>query len=91
MMATSNISLNFNGQFNKIINDLNTPLEEGKSVVTFNIYSTSASNKPTGNFGFCITNGSGSYRQQIAFELEGGIYTRYYANGTISSWVKRST
>jgi hypothetical protein len=80
-------------QFNTQINDLNTPLLAGASVITFNTYRSTASNKPTTNDGFCITYsyGNGIYRQQIAFELTGEIYSRYYNNGTISAWVKRST
>lgn len=78
-------------QFNTATTDLNTPLNEGKSVITFNAYGGSASNKPTSNTGFVITLGNATYRQQIAFELAGEIYSRYYNNGTISAWVKRST
>ena len=77
-------------QFNNDISDLNTPLSTGTSVLLFNIYGSWASNKPSGNAGFIITNGAGNYRQQIAFELGGDIYTRYYANGNITAWVKRS-
>lgn len=83
--------ISLNGQFNTQINDLNTPLSAGAVVLTFNVYPSSASNKPTGNSGFVVTYGNGNYRQQIAFELTGEIYSRYYSGGTINAWVKRST
>jgi len=86
----SQLNSSYIKQFATRISDLNTPLSQGTSVIVFNVYASTASNTPTGNSGFVITLGAGGYRQQTAFELEGHIYSRYYNNGTITSWVKRS-
>jgi hypothetical protein len=36
-----------------------------------------------------MTYGNGRFRQQVAFELAGEIYTRYSDNGSITAWTKR--
>ena len=87
--SLTNLSGAITDQFNTRITDLNAVLNAGCNDITFSIYSASASNKPTSNSGFTITLGGGVYRQQIAFELAGEIYTRYYNNGTITAWTKR--
>jgi hypothetical protein len=86
----TSLTSNYTKQLTTQISDLNTPLSQGTSVIIFNTYDSTASNKPTGNSGFTITLGVRGYRQQMAIDLEGNIYARYYNNGTITSWVKRS-
>ena len=72
--------------------DLNAPLLAGCAVPTFSTYSASAANRPTGNSGITMTWGNGRFRMQIAFELNGEIYSRVYdsSSGTINAWTKRS-
>lgn len=77
------------GQLQVQVNDLNTPLNEGCALITLNTYPASASNKPTVNSGIIMSFGTGRFRQQIAFELAGAIYTRYYDNGTFTAWTQR--
>lgn len=86
----TSLTSNYTKQLTTQISDLNTPLSQGTSVIIFNTYDSTASNKPTGNSGFTITLGVRGYRQQMAIDLDGNIYARYYNNGTITSWVKRS-
>ena len=84
----TNLSL-LQGQLQVQVNDLNTPLNEGCTLITLNTYPASASNKPTANSGIIMSFGTGRFRQQIAFELAGAIYTRYYDNGTFTAWTQR--
>lgn len=68
---------------------MNEPLDDGRWYITFNTYPASANNKPTVNAGIIMTFGNGRFRQQVAFELAGEIYTRYSDNGSITTWTKR--
>lgn len=77
------------GQLQQQVTNLNDPLLNGCAYITFNTYPASASNKPTGNTGIIMTYGNGRFRQQVAFELAGEIYTRYADNGSITAWTKR--
>ena len=77
------------GQLQDQVTDLNTPLNNGCALITLNTYPASASNKPTANSGIIMSFGTGRFRQQIAFELAGAIYTRYYDNGTFTTWTQR--
>lgn len=77
------------GQLQNQVTNLNDPLLNGCVYITFNTYPASASNKPTGNTGIIMTYGNGRFRQQVAFELAGEIYTRYSDNGSITAWTKR--
>lgn len=77
------------GQLQQPVTNLNDPLLNGCAYITFNTYPASASNKPTGNTGIIMTYGNGRFRQQVAFELAGEIYTRYSDNGSITAWTKR--
>lgn len=70
--------------------DLNSSINAGTSTPRITYYPSTATNKPSGNSGVVITQGNGTYRQQLAIDLEGNIYARYYNNGTISSWVAKS-
>ena len=72
------------------IGNLDAPLTTGTAIPRLSYYESTAQNKPTGNSGIVITQGNGTYRQQLAIDLEGYIYARYYNNGTISQWVRRS-
>ena len=67
--------------------DLNSTLNLGTSSPRLTYYASTATNKPSGNSGIAFTMGNQTYRQQIAFDLEGNIFARYYNNGTISNWV----
>ena len=66
--------------------DLNVSINTGTSSPRLSFYKSTASNKPSGNSGILFTMGDGTYRQQMAVDLQGGIYVRYYNNGTISDW-----
>ena len=66
--------------------DVNSSLNNGTATPRITYYPSTATNKPSGNSGVVITQGNGTYRQQLAIDLEGNIYARYYNNGTISNW-----
>ena len=70
--------------------DLNSSLNNGTATPRITYYQSTATNKPSGNSGVVMTQGNGTYRQQLAIDLEGNIYARYYNNGTISNWVKKA-
>ena len=77
---------NIDSLISEKVTDLNTPLTTGTATPKISYYASTASNKPSGNDGVTITQGNGTYRQQMAFDLEGNTFARYYNNGTISSW-----
>lgn len=70
--------------------DLNSTLNSGTATPRITYYQSTATNKPSGNSGVSITQGNQTYRQQLAIDLEGNIYARFYNNGTISTWVKKA-
>lgn len=69
--------------------DLNSSLNGGTVSPRITYYPSTATNRPSENSGVVITQGNGTYRQQLAIDLEGNIYVRYYNNGTISNWTNK--
>lgn len=69
-----------------IVTDLNSTINNHTKTYSIDYYNSSASNKPSGNSGIVITQGNGNYRGQFAIDLGGALFSRTYANGTISAW-----
>lgn len=89
-MATSTIKDSLYSNINNtLVTDLNTLLSTHAVNLSVRAYGSSASNKPSGNTGVVITQGSGNYRGQFVVDLGGTMFTRTYVNGTISAWVTK--
>ena len=68
--------------------ELNSSINAGTATPRITYYPSTATNKPSGNSGVVITQGNGTYRQQMAIDLEGNIFARYYNNGIYQAQIQ---